>query len=598
MSMARIASPISPRRLLLLGTDVLILFIAFFLTLLLGHREHLAALWHLQYQKNSITWAILGFLSFVVVDFYNLNITGKLWYWLPLSLASVLGATFAYVIESFFFRPLILPRAVVFLLPFIAASLIFVWRYTFMKLLQNNMGGPRLAIMGVGRRARQFAGEISHLGHWRLQLAGYLQENENKSVQELTCGLWPEQGEEFKVLVVAKRGDWGAALKEAADHCGARCSLVASLDEALKILDTEIYSVVILGQPLIGWKKFVRHARRQSPWRLIIYAGSGDRTSAPTGMELGDMGNELRVKNLQCRNLSAANLEKSLRAALQARESHPILGTVRQLSEGKIQARIDMVVVADEKPLSDGQIQQLLDCIRMGAMVYSEEIFHEVLFERVNIGRLNDRWFLETLQSRDHHFFWLAKRSLDILLCLVGLAIAVPLLFPLIMAGICVTSPGNVFYSQERVGRKGKTFLLYKFRTMQADAEALSGAVWSASHDPRVTAFGAFLRRTRLDELPQLWNVLKGDMSLVGPRPERPEIASMLSKKIKFYDERHSVAPGLSGWAQINHPYGNTVQDARHKLEYDLYYIKYRNPVLEVQIVLRTLATVLRGAGH
>jgi lipopolysaccharide/colanic/teichoic acid biosynthesis glycosyltransferase len=155
-----------------------------------------------------------------------------------------------------------------------------------------------------------------------------------------------------------------------------------------------------------------------------------------------------------------------------------------------------------------------------------------------------------------------------------------------------------VFYHQQRVGRQGRLFTVHKFRSMCDNAEADTGPVWaSKNHDPRVTAIGRLMRRTRLDELPQLWNVLIGDMSFVGPRPERPEFVSELSRDIRFYGLRHVVRPGLTGWAQVRYTYGATTEDALQKLQYDLYYIKNMTVALEVYIIIETVKTVLLGKG-
>jgi len=162
---------------------------------------------------------------------------------------------------------------------------------------------------------------------------------------------------------------------------------------------------------------------------------------------------------------------------------------------------------------------------------------------------------------------------------------------------IRVTSPGPVLYSQKRVGKDGVPFTIYKFRSMRVDAEALSGAVWSTEGDPRVTKVGRFLRRSRLDEIPQLWNVLVGDMSFVGPRPERPEFIAQLSTEIPFYGQRHAVRPGVTGWAQVRHHYGASVDDAQEKLQYDLFYIKHLSTAFDLFIVLETIKTVLVRRG-
>ncbi len=189
----------------------------------------------------------------------------------------------------------------------------------------------------------------------------------------------------------------------------------------------------------------------------------------------------------------------------------------------------------------------------------------------------------------------LAKRGFDILVALTLLVATLPLQL-LIALAILLTSPGPVFYAQERVGRGGRPFRLVKFRTMVPDAER-HGARWAARKDPRVTPVGRFLRLTRLDELPQLLNVLKGEMSVVGPRPERPVFVEELARQIPFYRERHAMKPGITGWAQLNYPYGASVEDARIKLEYDLYYIKNYTLFLDMLIIVQTLRVILFADG-
>lgn len=190
------------------------------------------------------------------------------------------------------------------------------------------------------------------------------------------------------------------------------------------------------------------------------------------------------------------------------------------------------------------------------------------------------------------------KRTGSFLLSVLGLLIALPLI-PLIAAAIKLSSAGAVFYKQERVGRDGRLFECYKFRTMHADAEAETGPTFAADADPRVTRVGRFLRTSRLDELPQLWNVLKGDMSLVGPRPERPNFVDRFNREIPWYDLRHTVPPGATGWAQVRYGYGygNSIEDAKEKLGYDLFYIRNMSVGLDLLILFETVKIILLGRG-
>ena len=187
------------------------------------------------------------------------------------------------------------------------------------------------------------------------------------------------------------------------------------------------------------------------------------------------------------------------------------------------------------------------------------------------------------------------KRAMDILVSALMLLSTLPIM-ALTAAAIYFESGGPVLYRQERVGRRGRVFTLLKFRSMRQDAEA-NGAVWALQNDMRVTRIGSFIRRTRIDELPQLINVLKGDMSFVGPRPERPQFVAELSKSIPYYDLRHYVKPGITGWAQILYPYGASINDAREKLQYDLYYLKNYSIFLDINILLQTIQVILWRKG-
>jgi lipopolysaccharide/colanic/teichoic acid biosynthesis glycosyltransferase len=178
----------------------------------------------------------------------------------------------------------------------------------------------------------------------------------------------------------------------------------------------------------------------------------------------------------------------------------------------------------------------------------------------------------------------------------IGLCFSAPLI-PLVALAVKLDSNGPVFFEQLRIGAKEKKFMLYKFRTMREDAESKTGEVWAQKDDPRVTRVGKYLRKFRLDEIPQMYNVLKGDMSFIGPRPERPEFVKKLKEAIPYYSERHCVKPGLTGWAQIKYPYGASVEDSAEKLRYDLYYIKNTSIPLDLLIMLETAKVIMFGRG-
>jgi lipopolysaccharide/colanic/teichoic acid biosynthesis glycosyltransferase len=193
--------------------------------------------------------------------------------------------------------------------------------------------------------------------------------------------------------------------------------------------------------------------------------------------------------------------------------------------------------------------------------------------------------------------FGAAKRLFDLMTSVLGLLV-LGLALPCIALANAIWSRGPLFYWQARVGKGGRTFPLVKLRTMVPDAEQDIGAVWSQEHDERITPVGRFLRRSRLDELPQCWNILRGEMSLVGPRPERPEIVAYLIKQVPFYQARHAVRPGITGWAQVRYRYGSSVNDALVKLQYDLYYIKHQSMYLELSILVKTAAVMLGLRGR
>lgn len=236
----------------------------------------------------------------------------------------------------------------------------------------------------------------------------------------------------------------------------------------------------------------------------------------------------------------------------------------------------------------------LLGCLDAGVKVSSYSDFIEERYNLIPVDKIDAKWLFSTRLDLSHPYYQGVKRFIDIAVSSIGLVVAAPLI---VLAAIVIKleSKGSVFYSQVRTGRFGRSFRIYKLRSMASNSEA-NGAQWAVKNDSRITAVGKILRKTRLDELPQFWNVLKGEMSLIGPRPERPEFVSELSEQIPFYQQRHLVKPGLSGWAQVNYPYGASVEDAYNKLTYDFYYIKNASLALDLQIVLRTIGTVMKGS--
>lgn len=257
---------------------------------------------------------------------------------------------------------------------------------------------------------------------------------------------------------------------------------------------------------------------------------------------------------------------------------------------------VHRVIVAMQDRRRKLPIDALLHLRLAGVKVEEATSWLEKIYRRIEVEDLNPSWLIFADGFRFSDFFRGVRWALNFSVALVGLLLSLPLL-PFIALAVKLSSPGPALYRQQRVGKGGVTFYCYKFRTMRQDAEADTGATWATDDDPRITRVGKFLRTSRLDEIPQLWCVLKRDMNFVGPRPERPEFVELLRKEIRYYDVRHMVRPGITGWAQIKYKYGNTVEDAREKLQYDLFYIKNASLTLDLLIWFQTVKIVLRRRG-
>lgn len=257
---------------------------------------------------------------------------------------------------------------------------------------------------------------------------------------------------------------------------------------------------------------------------------------------------------------------------------------------------VDRVVVSLSEARGRLPMDKLLEMKLEGVTFDHLASVYEQYTGKIAIDNLRPSWLIFSEGFRKSRLQDGLKRAIDALSAVIGLIVALPIML-LVAVAVKTTSRGPVFYHQSRVGQRGRVFVVHKFRSMREDAEKGTGAVWATKQDNRVTRVGRFLRLTRLDELPQLWNVLRGDMSLVGPRPERPEFVSSLTKDIPFYGQRHTIRPGLTGWAQVLYTYGASVEDALEKLQYDLFYIKNRSLALDLFIIAKTVKTVLMRQG-
>jgi len=273
-----------------------------------------------------------------------------------------------------------------------------------------------------------------------------------------------------------------------------------------------------------------------------------------------------------------------------------VIGLTEQLDEIVKRENIDRIVVAMGERRGQLPTNKLLQLSLAGQVNIEEGAsFYERVTGRVSLNMLRPSWLIFTGRRRRAKIAELSRSLVHWLVALLGAILSLPLVL-LTAVLIKLESRGPVFYKQERVGKNGRAFVLMKFRSMRVDAEQ-DGPVWASKGDARTTRVGRVIRKIRIDEIPQFWNILKGEMSFVGPRPERPHFVSQLAEEIPFYEQRHLIAPGLTGWAQIKYPYGASIEDARQKLQYDLFYIKNQGLILDAIIMFETIKIILFGRG-
>jgi sugar transferase (PEP-CTERM system associated) len=340
------------------------------------------------------------------------------------------------------------------------------------------------------------------------------------------------------------------------------------------------FSLVIVGITLLR-AIFIRLGGLDSFKRRVLVMGAGQRAQ-----QICLLGERTESSFTVVRAVRMAASEQSVASAMD-RES---IASLIKLTD---ELNIDEVVLAVDERRGGLPVASLIEVKLAGTPISELTTFIERETGRVDVDVLNPSWIIFGDGFRASHqmaiFF---KRIFDLSISAILLILAGPVLL-LTAAIIKLTSPGPIFYRQERVGLNGNTFAVLKFRSMRQDAEKAGAPQWAQKSDPRVTPIGKFIRATRIDEIPQIFNVFKGDMSFVGPRPERPFFVNQLSQQIPFFAERHAVKPGITGWAQINYPYGASVEDARAKLEYDLYYVKNYSLMLDFLILIQTVRVVL-----
>jgi sugar transferase (PEP-CTERM system associated) len=387
--------------------------------------------------------------------------------------------------------------------------------------------------------------------------------------------------------------EWGELIFSLVFAMGVVCIGIGLVTFALPEFGLEggMYYLTILFVAifLLLWRvSFDIYLQRFSPKEIILILGTGEAAQL--------IGQEIRQRERLGFQLAGfVSIEPGV-GDNAADIGKNLLGDSSRLVEIVREHRVKKVIVALTERRGGYPITSLLDLKVHGCNVVEWPTFFEMLSGRIPIDNLAPSYFIFQPGFRKPWFLLYTRRLVSLLTALVLLIILIPLIAITALL-IKIDSPGPVFYTQERVGRRGKTFRIVKFRSMRVDAESSGGAIWATKNDPRITGVGRWIRRSRIDEIPQLWNVLKGDIGVVGPRPERPEFVRKLETMIPYYSLRHTISPGLTGWAQVMFTYCGTIEESKEKLQYDLFYIKNMSIKLDMLILFRTVKIVLLGRG-
>jgi sugar transferase (PEP-CTERM system associated) len=352
-------------------------------------------------------------------------------------------------------------------------------------------------------------------------------------------------------------------------------------------------SISLIALPLalflmVGWRVVIHWILGQ-PWfgEKILIVGSGD-----SAVEIAREVLSRRDAGYRIVGFIGTDSEEVGKSLINPR----VIGVTDELGDVVKRENIDRIVVAMGERRGQFPTDKLLQLSLAGHVSIEEgAAFYERITGRVSLSMIRPSWLIFTGPGRKAKLSSISRSVVHRLAALVGAILSLPIVIVTAIL-IKLESRGPVFYKQERVGKNGRTFVLAKFRSMRVDAEA-DGPVWASKDDDRTTRVGRVIRKIRIDEIPQFWNILKGEMSFVGPRPERPHFVAQLAQEIPYYEQRHLIAPGLTGWAQIKYPYGASIEDARQKLQYDLFYIKNHSLVFDAIIVFETVKIILFGRG-
>lgn len=421
-------------------------------------------------------------------------------------------------------------------------------------------------------------------------------------IAEDVGAIWPEAAMFSGVLLLSMTamGLYNSRLRDGIEGLLARALLAFAAGTLLIALAYYAFAELFLGRGIlllsmlmsflavaIVRAQLVRIGRLEHSKRRVLVLGAGRRAGILARLRRATDLLGLRVVGYAAQRGDEESVPESKRIELD-----------RPLAEWAAQHGIDEIVVAPDERRQNLDMHQLLLCRARGVLVTDLAAFYERETGRINLDMMLPGWLVFSTGFSPSLLRDRVKRLVDFLVSIALLVVAAPLMLLAALA-IWVESGfrGPIFYRQMRVGANAQEFEVVKFRSMQTDAEKDGRARWATAGDPRVTRVGAVLRRSRIDELPQIWNVLRGEMSFVGPRPERPEFVRRLEQSHPRYADRHYVKPGLTGWAQISYPYGASEQDALEKLQYDLYYVKNRSTYLDLMILLQTAEVVLWGKG-
>ena len=352
---------------------------------------------------------------------------------------------------------------------------------------------------------------------------------------------------------------------------------------------TSLYSVLITLVLLLAWRVAIHYLTGHPEiGEKILIVGSG-QSAVDTAQAVW----KRRDAGYRIAGFIAEDSETVMLNLPRAR----VLGIAAELEQIVKREKIDHIVIAVRERRGSFPTEQLLQMSLAGDVSIEEcTSFFERITGQVHLDMLRPSWLIFAGRGRDTRLKTVVREAVHRTLALIGLILSLPIAL-LTALLIKIDSKGSIFYRQERVGKNGRIIQVIKFRSMKMDAEADGKPVWATSGDDRTTRVGRIIRKIRLDEIPQFWNIIKGEMNFVGPRPERPHFVAQLADEVQFYEHRHLVAPGLTGWAQIKYPYGASVEDARQKLQYDLYYIKNQNLTLDLMIIFETVKTVLFTRG-